>query len=833
MTEPSTTQIYARATDNIGEQIVHADFGALASWLRESLALEYRVAPHVAGDAVARKKAINAAKQSMRAIGPHVLDGTRAKANVREVTLLVWDVDGAPQDAWLAAIALLKAEGVAHIAYGSPGDDASASTRKVRLILPLSRPLVPTENDPLRAAVGKALGLVHDSVATDPSRIYFVGRLAQSPERAWWHGDGKPIDPADWVEEIAALAPTPAAPRAKKAGGRFAGIAPARRNTGSSTRRNTPKCPAGVEPAAHAVRICKLAPIAVEGEGGHGTLLALATDLVVGLGLEPDEAAEIAAEHYNVRCDPPWDLDGQIAADEWAHKFNEAAENKLEREPGYLLAPQRDDAGDAGHDPAVDHAISQLAAPALGVYQRSGHLVTVTRDASEAGDLIRPEGAPTIRELSTPRLREIIRSTAGPSMATLAGDVLARGEWSHIRPLDAIVSYPVLRRDGSLLVKSGYDATTRTLAEISVSVSVPSAPTLGHARAALATLVDLVADFPFAGGAHRSAWLAALLTPLARPAIDGPTPMLLLDASQRGSGKTLLADVIAMIVTGAEAPRRTAPETAEEWRKVVFALLRAGDPIALIDNVTRMLSSAALDAILTGTTYQDRVLGVSEEQRVAVRVMMIASANNCRVSTDLVRRTVLCRLEPDVEHPEARTGFAHADLLGHVRRERAKYLAAALTVLRAYAVAGRPAVKSARTMGSYTAWCRAVRDALVWAGADDPAGTQDALRESADVERDELRDLLTAWHPLLGDRAVTVRELLDATRPPAGAPLLDALRGLMPSGTDPAAHAVGNRLRTLRGQIVGGLVLREGSRARMGRARYQCMRVGPVGHGRT
>jgi hypothetical protein len=123
------------------------------------------------------------------------------------------------------------------------------------------------------------------------------------------------------------------------------------------------------------------------------------------------------------------------------------------------------------------------------------------------------------------------------------------------------------------------------------------------------------------------------------------------------------------------------------------------------------------------------VLGVSEERSIAVRTVMIASANNCRVSSHLVRRSIHCRIDPNVERPELRTGFQIPDLLAYVRREGAALLGAALTIVRAYAVAGRPTV-TARPMGSYGAWCRVVRDALVWAGGGDPAKTRDALRES-------------------------------------------------------------------------------------------------------
>src|SRR5690606_13217021 len=155
------------------------------------------------------------------------------------------------------------------------------------------------------------------------------------------------------------------------------------------------------------------------------------------------------------------------------------------------------------------------------------------------------------------------------------------------RPLDAIVSYPVLRRDGSLILSSGYDDATRTLAEIPPEVGaldIPDAPTLEDARKALATLEDLVSDFPFASTHARASWLAMLCTIPARPASDGPTPLGLLEASARGAGKTLLADLISYICTGQEVPRRVAPKTKEEFDKSMLSMLLTGAPLVLLDN---------------------------------------------------------------------------------------------------------------------------------------------------------------------------------------------------------------------------------------------------------
>jgi hypothetical protein len=72
-------------------------------------------------------------------------------------------------------------------------------------------------------------------------------------------------------------------------------------------------------------------PGAISGSGGHNQTYALATALVHGLCLSPDDARNILAE-YNLRCEPPW------SDRELDHKIEEAASKNHERPRGWLLA---------------------------------------------------------------------------------------------------------------------------------------------------------------------------------------------------------------------------------------------------------------------------------------------------------------------------------------------------------------------------------------------------------------------------------------------------------------------------------------------------------------
>jgi len=479
----------------------------------------------------------------------------------------------------------------------------------------------------------------------------------------------------------------------------------------------------------------------------------------------------------------------------------------------------------------VDRAIEVIAR--VDLYQRAGEIVDVTRDSTttaESRHIVRAEGTARIRTMPHARLREhlateirwtrrakqtddegttriVIVATDMPGEIT--STVAARGEWDHIRPLAGIATFPVLRPDGTILESSGYDAATRTMVEIppGLRLDVPENPTQADAGAALAMIYGLVADFPFAEPIHRDAWVAMLLTPLARLAIDGPTPLGLIDASERGSGKTLLAELIGRIVLGLDPPKRPAPKTKEEWGKIMLALLSACDPIAVIDNVVGMLSSDALDIALTSTTYTDRILGKSQDATFSVRTVFLATANNATISTDLVRRSLHIRLEPQGASPESRDDFTIADIQEHVTAHRARYLSAALTILRAYCVAGRPKVPG-RPIGSFSAWARAVRDALMWAGGTDVVLTQAGLREGGDLETEEVTSFLGAWHDEFASRETTVTQVMAAID---GRPeFRSAAEGLVKPGTPITARTLGQWLKRHRMQQAGGYHVTQG-----------------------
>ena len=158
--------------------------------------------------------------------------------------------------------------------------------------------------------------------------------------------------------------------------------------------------------------------------------------------------------------------------------------------------------------------------------------------------------------------------------------------------------------------------------------TIPERPTLGDAKTAAATLLDVVCNFPFATNAHRSSWVASVLTPLSRLAFTCPAPLFLVDSNVRGSGKGLLVDCTAIIVSGRRMTVMTSPRNDEEFRKMITSLVILGDPLGLFDNIDGAFGGAALDAALTGVTWKDRLLGKSEIIERPLRITFFGTGNN-------------------------------------------------------------------------------------------------------------------------------------------------------------------------------------------------------------
>lgn len=481
-----------------------------------------------------------------------------------------------------------------------------------------------------------------------------------------------------------------------------------------------------------------------------------------------------------------------------------------------------------------DHEVTQAALDALSrsptLYQRGGDLCEILIEEHVVLGRVQPRRAPIIRRLLPARICEHLTKEAkfilpddGKHVRPpeyIPRQIEARGQYPGFRRIDRIVDHPVLLADGRILDTNGYDARSATYVHLDEAFPrVASEPLHAEAAACADVLLALVRDFPFVGPADRSAWLAALLTAVARGAFEGSAPLFAVTGNTPGCGKSLLCELIGIIVTGRPIPvmspathraKAGADECVDdqEMQKRLVAHILAGTPLVVIDNA-RTIGSPALYAALTSHGPSgDRILGASSVVNKGMATMWFATGNNLLLPREMRRRSVRIRLLSKLDDPFKRADLSEPQLPAAAQRRRAELLGAALTILRAYIIASRPDVGLA-PLGSFVEWSTLVRNAVVWLGLADPLGTMAGTDEECfDRETATLRSLLAGLEPITRRGMVTSKQILrslENTYEP-NPPLANAVGELVPSRV-PTPTQLSHAMEPFRDRVLDGLKL--------------------------
>jgi hypothetical protein len=380
--------------------------------------------------------------------------------------------------------------------------------------------------------------------------------------------------------------------------------------------------------------------------------------------------------------------------------------------------------------------------------------------------------------------------------------------WTFPR-VAGVITTPTLRPDGSLLDSSEYDSRSELYLLPGFALPpIPERPTKEQALEALGRLTNLFREFSFSDREgkkrlNQSVALSGLLTASVRGSL--PTaPVHLIRADTPGTGKSYLVDVIAIITTGWYCPVITASRSMEETEKRIGAVLLEGLPLISLDNCTHDLSGELLCQLSERPVIRIRVLGQSTMPSCECHTMVFATGNNIGFRGDMVRRGLVCDLEALSERPELRR-FQN-DALETATADRAGYLAATLTIIRAYLAAGAPEVCG--PLGSYSAWSKMVRSPLVWLGMPDPAVSIETARAEDTVLTDlqEFFDLWIDYDLGLDTPYITSRIIELACAPPSGfnPPAFEQFLLRIAAGRDGkiSAKRLGEWLRRNSGRVV-------------------------------
>jgi len=242
----------------------------------------------------------------------------------------------------------------------------------------------------------------------------------------------------------------------------------------------------------------------------------------------------------------------------------------------------------------------------------------------------------------------------------------------------------------------------------------------------------------------------------------------------------------------------------------------SGRQLICIDNVINILGGSTLCRLTEQPRAEVRIFGVLKSVIVDARsITFFANGNGITVREDFCRRVIRTRLDALIERPSDRQ-FRKPSPMEMILADRGKYIAACLTICRAYIAADRPG--KLPQLASYGEWSDTVRSALVWLGEADVVKSQD-LSYAEDPERAALLTLLNEWEGITGAGWENCRALRDIVNlcdankaTPEGKEytnkgLRDAVLAVMPvqHRLKPDAKALGDWLRMRKERRVGKL----------------------------
>jgi DNA polymerase-1 len=357
-----------------------------------------------------------------------------------------------------------------------------------------------------------------------------------------------------------------------------------------------------------------------------------------------------------------------------------------------------------------------------------------------------------------------------PPSAQLVDAVRTHSNPGFLR-LTGITRSPLMLPDGMIIARDGYDEATHSYVDLPTElhgITVPDKPTVADIRNAAEILrVDILGDFLWGDNEGHSLANAIgfLMTPVLQSMFTGRSPLFAIVGNQQGSGKTLLAQLAAIISTGAEAVTSPLPGDTNELRKQITATLRTSPTVVVLDNVSGMIvKSPELARMITSNEWGDRILGVLIHAQLPNKTTWCLNGNAVMLGGDIQRRTVPIHIGVNRPDPWNRGNFTHPDLKGWVLEHRVEILQAIFTIARAWVVDGRPAPEHGHG-GGFEDWARTIGGILDHASIRGHLANQ-ATAWDLDYESENWTYLLqhlidNGW----GEGTFTARQLLtDADR---------------------------------------------------------------------
>jgi hypothetical protein len=691
----------------------------------------------------------------------HFRGDTRLKANVEQVTALGLDFDALDEDSAAAVRSRLHELGAAFVRYTTLSHGRAAGTHSFRAMLPISRAMSTEEFERVAPQLHARFPEC-DVQARDSARAWLLPMAlagGASPEREFHPGRVIDVD-AMLAQSVVSAVSSPTKPTRAKA--------PA--SAGSKRGQKGPR-----HEEAEVSRML----VALSADCDRTTWLKVGFalcewDEVEGRRLWQDWSAtgggQYAGEAETQRV---WEHEvvPRVNSHDAAYRFDIDGLAKLAQEGGWrppTMIPGKNGGRAKVYlsDGDGDRNTRDVGADALKLLGAHPDCFLFKDKLSRVVDSDRR--APKMSELMGLQATNILCDAANWAVHHRSGERrIGKPRWQDVeawlelarenefegcaRRLKGLASVPYIGRDGVVRAAAGYDATTKILLAdhgIKIELDIPSDRALWQstAKAAAQEILSHFDEVPFRGPEDQTAFLSLLASIISQPLLEGaPMPAFLLDANARGAGKTRLAEIAVMLLTGSRKSLGTLPGREEEIVKFLLAEARSGASFVCFDNVKTKIGGPALESAITQGGTRGRILNTSTIADIDFAPCWMFTSNNASLTTDMVSRVISIYLFVTVAEPRGQLfKVSEAEWWGtYMPNVRGRLVSLLLLILKLHAMAGYP--RMPRPVGSFGEWEKYIASAVWYATGILPTETQKRLRFESDDETSFLVALLQAW----------------------------------------------------------------------------------------
>jgi hypothetical protein len=257
-------------------------------------------------------------------------------------------------------------------------------------------------------------------------------------------------------------------------------------------------------------------------------------------------------------------------------------------------------------------------------------------------------------------------------------------------------------------------------------------------------LDTLLRDFCFKCPADRTNYIGLLLTSLLVSRFIGSKPAALFNGNQPELGKSVLAQVVAILRDGQSVETATYNPNDEKSEKRLGSIVRRGVTTIVIDNAKARgrnprIDSACLERSITDPILSFRLLGFSQEIRAENSHLFCITANTPEVSRDLITRCVVINLYHEGD-PKRRL-FSIEDPEGFAQQNRLELLGELVGMVERWKSAGSPLAR-VHTRFNKKGWGNIVGGILAVCGEPDFLANAEEAAAAMDETRREFSELV-------------------------------------------------------------------------------------------